>query len=111
MNNKNKFRVWDIHSKSYQNIDIGKSGQQFIGIFDKNMKPIYEKDVVVFEKFDGTATGAVTYYNDYCSFAIDSDIGVVPFMHISLDTLEIVGNINENYGYSEKGELIKNTNS
>lgn len=113
MNNKNKFRVLDIHSKSYQNIDLGKSVQQFVGIFDKHMKEIYEGDVVVFEHYFGLKTGLVKYSNNQCSFVIDSDVdfGLVPFTHIPLDSLEIIGNINEDYIYDEKGELVKKTNS
>lgn len=102
---KNKFRVWAHSGKNYQYLDT--YGEQFIGILDKKMKEIYEGDVVTFDIYQGIASGVVRYYNDYCSFAVDSDAGVIPFMHISLDSLEIIGNMNEDYIYDEKGELIK----
>ena len=113
MNNKNKFRGWSVSGKNYQYIDV--SGQQFIGIFDKNVKEIYEGDVVVFERYFGVKTGVVKYSNDCCSFVIEADVefGLVQFTSIPLDTLEIIGSMNEDYGYDEKGELVKkyeNTN-
>jgi uncharacterized phage protein (TIGR01671 family) len=118
---KNKFRFWNPQAKGFVTNykyngfvdelfepDEFLIPQQSIGILDKNMKEIFEGDVVEFDKLEGKAKGVVQYYNDYCSYAIDSDIGVVPFMHISLDSLEVVGNMNEHYTWDETGsKLIK----
>jgi len=107
INDKNKFRIWSTSGKTYQYLNA--QGQQFTGILDKNMKEIYEGDVVVFEHYFGSKTGVVKYCNDRCSFVIDSDVdfGLVPFTSIPLDSLEIIGNMNEDYRYDEKGELVK----
>ncbi len=127
---KNKFRFWNPQTKvfvtnyKYNGFvdelfepDEFIKPQQFLGILDKNMKEIYEGDVINFDYLDGekTATGVVQYNNSYCAYVIDSSIGVVPIMHISLDSLEIVGNMVEDYTWNEQGtELIRqneNTNT
>ena len=85
--------------------------QQFLGILDKNMKEIYEGDVVNFDYFDGkkTATGVVQYNNSYCAYVVDSNIGTISIMYISLDSLEIVGYM-VGYTWNEQGtELIRQT--
>jgi uncharacterized phage protein (TIGR01671 family) len=106
-----KFRTYSHRYKAFSYTPGMGDMQQFIGIFDKNLKEIYERDVVSFDKHEGSAIGVVRYYNDYCSYAIDSDIGVVPFMHISLDSLEIIGNMDQHYHYNEDGDLVKNENT
>jgi len=106
LNNKNRFRSWDSCSKHFVRCGVNQEQQQFIGIFDKNMKEIFEGDVVEFDKHEGTAKGVVQYYNNYCAYAIDSDIGVVPFMDISINTLEVVGNMVEDYMWDESGEKL-----
>lgn len=133
--NKNKFRVYDYNEKRFlpyacwlnslnfnefmafdRYFECDKEHcrvHQFIGILDSVMKEIYEEDVVEFDTYEGKAMGVVRYYNDYCSYAIDSDIGVVPFMHIGLDSLKVLGNMIQDYRYNENGDLIKfeNTNT
>ena len=127
MNNKNKFRFWNPQVKKFVTNykyngfvdelfepDEFLKPQQFLGILDKNMKEIYEGDVVNVDYFDGekTATGVIQYNNSYCAYVIDSSIGVVPIMHISLDSLEIIGNMSEDYMWNEEGtNLIKNENT
>ena len=78
------------------------------------MKEIYEGDVVNFDYFNGdkTATGVVQYNNSYCAYVVDSDIGTISIMYISLDSLEIIGNMVEDYTWNEEGtNLIKNENT
>lgn len=122
-----KFRVWDYHEKKIQYFDLNNITvpdsllsqhsypvQQFIGISDSRMKEIYEGDVVNFDYFDGdkTATGVVQYNNSYCAYVVDSNIGTISIMYISLDSLEIIGNMVEDYMWNEEGtELIKNENT
>ena len=122
MNNKNKFRFWNPQTRSFVTNykyngfvdelfepDEFIKPQQFLGILDKNMKEIYEGDVVNVDYLDGekTATGVIQYNNSYCAYVIDSSIGVVPIMHISLDSLEIIGNIIKDYIYNSDGDLVK----
>jgi len=122
MNNKNKFRFWNPQTRSFLTNykyngfvdelfepDEFIKPQQFLGILDKNMKEIYEGDVVNVDYLDGekTATGVIQYNNSYCAYVIDSSIGVVPIMHISLDSLEIIGNIIKDYIYNSDGDLVK----
>ncbi len=125
MNNK-KFRVWDklekkfiYPDKGYQghyilsldgkfhNLQNGSGGseydvQQFIGILDKNMKEVYEGDVV--ETDDGL--GEVVYFHDHCAYGINTDISFSLFLTLSLKNIEVVGNMKESYIYDEKGTLM-----
>ena len=126
LNDKNKFRFWNPQTKifvtnyNYNGLvdelfepDEFLKPQQFLGILDKNMKEIYEGDVVNFDYFNGdkTATGVVQYNNSYCAYVVDSDIGTISIMYISLDSLEIIGNMIEDYMWNEQGtNLIKNEN-
>ena len=119
---KNKFRFWNPQTKIFVTNynyngpvdelfepDEFLKPQQFLGILDKNMKEIYEGDVVNVDYLDGekAATGVIQYNNSYCAYVIDSSIGVVPIMHISLDSLEIIGNIIKDYIYNLDGDLVK----
>jgi hypothetical protein len=125
VNNK-KFRVWDklekkfiYPDKGYQghyilsldgkfhNLQNGSGGseydvQQFIGILDKNMKEVYEGDVV--ETDDGL--GEVVYFHDHCAYGINTDISFSLFLTLSLKNIEVVGNMKESYIYDEKGTLM-----
>jgi uncharacterized phage protein (TIGR01671 family) len=121
----NKFRFWNPQVKGFVTNykyngfvdelfepDEFLKPQQFLGILDKNMKEIYEGDVVNFDYFNGdkTATGVVQYNNSYCAYVIDSDIGTIAIMNISLDSLEVIGNMVEDYTWNEQGtELIRQT--
>lgn len=106
--NKNKFRIWNSRLKSFQDFDLSQSHQQFVGILDKNMREIYERDVVEFFSGEGRSIGVVQYHAGYCSYVVDLATGPVPFMNIGLDSLEVVGNMIEDYMWDESGEnLIK----
>ena len=123
LNNKNKFRFWNPQTRSFVTnykyngfvdelfeSDEFLKPQQFLGILDKKMKEVYEGDVVKFDYFDGekTATGVVRYNNSSCAYEVDSNIGITAIMYISLDTLEVIGNMVEDYTWNEEGtELIK----
>ena len=104
---KNKFRFWNPQVKGFvQNYkyngfvdelfepDEFLKPQQFLGILDKNMKELYEGDVVNFDYFDGdkSAIGVVRYNNSSCAYEVDSNIGTIAIMYISLASLEIIGN-------------------
>jgi uncharacterized phage protein (TIGR01671 family) len=122
---KNKFRFWNPQTRlfvtnyKYNGFvdelfepDEFLKHQQYLGIFDKNMKEVYEGDVINFDYFDGekTASGVVQYNNSYCAYVIDSDIGTIAIMNISLDSLEVIGNMVEDYTWNEEGtELIRQT--
>jgi len=127
MNNKNKFRFWNPQTKlfvtnyKYNGLvdelfepDEFLKPQQFIGIFDSGMKEVYEGDVVQFDYLDGDriAIGVVRYNNSSCAYEVDSNIGAIAIMYISLDSLKIIGNIIKDYIWNQEGtELIKNENA
>jgi len=128
MNNK-KFRVWDrleqrfvYADKGYQghytlsldgkfhNLQNGSGGdeydvQQFLGILDANMKEIFEGDVVkgIYGLEGLKIMGEVRYSYDLCAYVVDWNYEI---SNIQLDTLEIVGNMKEDYIYDESGILM-----
>ena len=119
MNNK-KFRVWDNIQNKFEYFNLNSitvpdrllsqhsySVQQFIGILDSCMKEIYEDDVVRFKTDTKEDIGIVRYMNDYCSYVVEVEEGYDLFADISFDSLEVVGNMVEDYMYDEKGELVK----
>lgn len=113
-----KFKVWHYEQKKFDyfelsNITVGEYRlsyerlYQFIGIWDKNMKEIYENDVVTFKTNTREYVGIVRYMNDYCSYVAETEKGFVLFPDIQFDSLEVVGNMVEDYTYNKKGELVK----
>lgn len=119
--NKNKFRFWNPQAKAFvENYkynglvdelfepDPILIPQQFLGILDKNMKEVYEGDVVKFVySSNESKLGVINYIDSYCAYAIDYYNGNVPIMNIAIDSLEIVGNIMKDYIWNEDGELVK----
>ena len=129
MNNK-KFRVWDKLEKrftypdkgyqghytlsldgKFQNLKNGSGGdeydvQQFLGILDANMKEVFEGDVVkgIYGLEGIEVIGEVTYSCDLCAYVVD---WYHEISKIQLDTLEILGNLKEDYIYNESGTLVK----
>ena len=122
MNNK-KFRVWDSKDKKFEyfelwNITVSDLKlaydplYQFVGILNKSMKEIYEGDVVkgIYGLEGLEILGEVQYSYDLCAYVVDWHH---PFSNIELDSLEVVGNMIEDYYYDDNGNLAKreNTNS
>ena len=118
MNNK-KFRVWDNIQKKFEYFELGNitvpdrllsqhscSVQQFLGILDSLMKEVYEGDVVKgtygLEGID--IIGEVIYSYDLCCYVVDWHYEI---SNIAFDSLEIVGNVFEDYMYDENGKLVK----
>jgi hypothetical protein len=70
------------------------------------MKEIYEGDVVkgIFGDLKGIEViGEVKYSYNLCAYVID---WYHEISNIQLDTLEILGNMKENYIYDESGTLM-----
>lgn len=116
MNNK-KFRVWDSKEKKFDYFELWNIAvsdyklayerlYQYIGILDKNMKEIYEGDVVkcIYGLEGIEIIGEVQYSYDLCAYVVDWHH---LFSNIELNSLEVVGNMMEDYMYGEDGELIK----
>jgi hypothetical protein len=118
MNNK-KFRVWDNIQKKFEYFELGNITvpdrllsqhsypvQQSLGILDSHMKEVYEGDVVKgtygLEGID--IMGEVIYSYDLCSYVVD---WYHEISNMEFDSLEVVGNMIEDYMYNEKGELVK----
>jgi len=100
--NKNKFRIWHHKYKQFREMDLPQSQQQFIGILDKNLREIYERDVVKFFTLYGEEIGEVVYCTDSCSYYIND----YPIMNLNLASLEVVGNMVEDYMWDESGEKL-----
>ena len=118
MNNK-KFRIWDNEQKKFEYFDLNNITvpdrllsqhsypvQQFLGILDKNMKEIFEGDVVrgIYGLEGIDIIGEVIYSYDLCLYVVDWHYEIC---NIAIDSLEIVGNMIEDYMYDENGELVK----
>ena len=116
MNDK-KFRVWRNDANQFEYFELHNITvperllvqhkypvQQFIGILDKNLREIYERDVVKFFTLNGEELGEVIYSTDSCAYYIND----YPIMNLDIASLEIVGNMVEDYMWDESGErLIK----
>jgi len=118
MNNK-KFRIWDNEQKKFEYFDLNNITvpdrllsqhsypvQQYLGILDSRMKEVYEGDVIKGKYgLDGIdIMGEVIYSYDLCCYVVD---WYHEISNIQFDTLEIVGNMIEDYMYDESGELVK----
>ena len=121
MNNK-KFRIWDNEQKKFEYLGIGNITvpdrllsqhkypvQQSLGILDSHMKEIYEGDVVkgIYGSESLEIMGEVIYSYDLCCYVVD---WYHKISNIQFDSLEIVGNMIEDYMYDESGKLVKNEN-
>ena len=91
-----------LQNRKYCVVDREYSIQQFIGILDSRMKEIYERDVVKFFTLNGEELGEVLYSTDSCAYYIND----YPIMNISLESLEVVGNMLEDYMWDESGEKL-----
>jgi len=118
MNNK-KFRVWDNIQKKFEYFELDNITapdrllsqhsypvQQFLGILDSRMKEVYEGDVVkgIYGSEGLDIMGEVIYSYDLCCYVVDWYHKIVD---IHLDSLEIVGNMIQDYMYDESGKLVK----
>jgi len=118
MNNK-KFRVWDNIQKKFEYFKLDNITapdrllsqhsypvQQFLGILDKNMNEIFEGDVIkgIYGLEGIDIIGEVKYSYDLCCYVVD---WYHEISNIAFDSLEIVGNMIEDYMYDESGKLVK----
>jgi hypothetical protein len=118
MNNK-KFRVWDNNQKKFEYLGIGNITvpdrllsqhsypvQQSLGILDSHMKEVYEGDVVkgIYGSESLEIMGEVIYSYDLCCYVVDWHHEI---SNIAFDSLEVVGNMIEDYMYDESGKLVK----
>lgn len=112
-----KFKVWDFKEKKFDYFELSNITvsdyklayerlYQFLGILDKNMKEVYEGDVVkgIYGLEGIEIIGEVNYCNNMCAYVVHWNYEI---SNIEYDSLEVVGNMIEDYMYNENGELIK----
>ena len=112
-----KFRVWNYKEKKFEYFNLSNMTvseyriayehlYQFIGIRDKNMREIYERDVVkgIYGLEGIEIIGEVNYCNNKCAYVVHWNYEI---SNIEYDSLEVVGNMIEDYMYDESGELVK----
>lgn len=112
-----KFKVWDYKEKKFNYFDLSNITiseyrlsyerlYQFIGRWDKNMREIYERDVVkgIYGLEGIEIIGEVNYCNNKCAYVVDWNYEI---SNIEFDSLEVVGNMIEDYMYDENGKLVK----
>lgn len=125
MDDRLKFRVWDIEEKTYKSsdrpfflCDDGKvldthfdirdnevTVEQCTGLKDKNGKLIYEGDIVHYIKHTNLGLGGdryakVFWWDNVQGFAIETSYG--DYYGLDDFEIEVVGNIHEN------ADLLKN---
>lgn len=109
--NKNKFRVWDPHANSYQSLDMGKSCQQFIGVLDKNLKEIYEGDVVKYKyllhEHEVEETIGEVYFEEGIFYFDRSMEWATNDTCFVLESVEVIGTMKEDFIYNENGKLVR----
>ena len=131
-NREIKFRVWDIFHKNMmysgidfdvinftdgiiewdwkwecyaQSLEIGKGKSvlmQFTGLFDKNGKEIYEKDIITYKKHIDVINFNKLEFKD--SYLQGTSYGY-HFRELLTGDIEIIGNIYENPELLKKGDI------
>ncbi|MEK6882988.1 MAG: YopX family protein [Nanoarchaeota archaeon] len=110
-----KFRIWDekYHSWAPNSLMVyptniicqGRIFQQFIGLFDKNNKPIYEGDIVkyvekMYEHGDSQTLVAEVYYDEeFAAFGLKGKETWNYFTDMTIGHFEVIGNVFENVGF------------
>jgi hypothetical protein len=110
-----KFKVWDSQQQKFEYFTLdkvtvsdhhllaqyGSTVRQFTGLRDIDLVEIYSGDVVQGMLRSNAILGEIRYSVDICGYLA----GDTAIADMNIETLRVVGNMQEDFYYNEQGQL------